>query len=177
MDPWRDVERSIREASGAAFAVESRSSIGGGCINECFRLHGGSRDYFVKVNVAANADMFSAEAAGLEEIAGSRTVRVPWPLCHGANATASWLVLEYLDLRAGTDGSVRELGRKLAGMHRVTAPRHGWKRNNTIGATLQVNTPSADWIQFWREQRLGFQLRLAGSKGHGGRLAADGNRL
>jgi protein-ribulosamine 3-kinase len=177
MGPWRDVERSIREASGAPFAVESHSAIGGGCINECFRLCGGGREYFVKVNAAANADMFSAEAAGLEEIACSSTVRVPQPVCHGANATASWLVLEYLELRPGTDGSMRELGRRLASMHRVTTREHGWKRDNTIGATPQVNTRSSDWIEFWREQRLGFQLRLAASKGHGGRLVADGNRL
>jgi protein-ribulosamine 3-kinase len=177
MGPWRDVERSIREASGAAFAVESRSAIGGGCINECFRLRGGGREYFVKVNAAASADMFSAEADGLGEIAGSRTVRVPQPVCHGANTTASWLVLEHLELRPGTDGSMRELGRKLAGMHRVTAHEHGWKRDNTIGATPQVNTRSSDWIDFWRGERLGFQLRLAASKGHGGRLATDGNRL
>jgi protein-ribulosamine 3-kinase len=177
MHPWRDVERSIRAASGAAFAVESHSGIGGGCINECFRLRGGGREYFVKVNAAANAAMFSAEADGLEEIAASRTVRVPRPVCHGANATASWLVLEHLELRAGTDGSMRGLGRKLAGMHRVTAREHGWKRDNTIGATPQVNTRSSDWIAFWREQRLGFQFRLAAAKGHGGRLVADGNRL
>jgi protein-ribulosamine 3-kinase len=177
MDPWTDVERSIREASGIAFAVESRSGIGGGCINECFRLRGGGREYFVKLNAAARADMFSAEAAGLMEIASSRTVRVPRPVCQGANATASWLVLEHLELRAGTDGSMRELGRKLAGMHRVTAREHGWKRDNTIGATLQVNTRAGDWIEFWREQRLGFQLRLAASNGHDGRLVADGNRL
>jgi len=177
MGPWRDVERSIREASGAAFAVESHSPIGGGCINECFWLRGGGREYFVKVNAAANADMFSAEAAGLEEIAGSRTVRVPQPVCHGANATASWLVLEHLELRPGTDGSMRELGRRLASMHRITAREHGWKRDNTIGATTQVNTRSSDWIEFWRELRLAFQLRLAASKGHAGRLVADGNRL
>ena len=176
MGPWRDVERSIREASGAAFAVESHSAVGGGCINECFRLRGSGREYFVKLNTAASADMFSAEAAGLEELAGSRTVRVPQPVCHGANATASWLVLEHLELQAGTDDSMRELGRKLAGMHRVTAREHGWKRDNTIGATPQVNTPSGDWVEFWRGERLGFQLQLAAPKGHG-RLVADGNRL
>jgi protein-ribulosamine 3-kinase len=177
MGPWRDVERSIREASGTAFAVESHSAIGGGCINECFRLRGRGREYFVKLNSAANADMFSAEAAGLEEIAGSHTVRVPQSVCHGANATASWLVLEHLELRAGTDGSMRALGRKLAAMHHFTAREHGWKRDNTIGATPQVNTRSRDWIEFWRELRLAFQLRLAASKGHAGRLVADGNRL
>ena len=177
MGPWKDVERSIREASRTAFAIESRSGIGGGCINECYVIRGHGRAYFVKLNTPERAEMFSAEAAGLSEIARTNTVRVPEPVCHGASPAACWLVLEHVELRAGTDSSMRELGRKLAGMHRVATREHGWKRDNTIGATPQVNTRSSDWIEFWRGQRLGFQLRLAASRGHGGRLVADGNRL
>lgn len=177
MDPWQDIERSIRVASGAPFVIEARAGVGSGCINETHVIRGQRHAYFVKLNTPDKAEMFSAEAAGLHEIARTKTVRVPEPVCHGASPAACWLVLEHLELRAGTDGSMRELGRKLAGMHRVTAREHGWKRDNTIGATAQVNTRSRDWTEFWREQRLGFQLRLAASKGHGGRLVADGNRL
>lgn len=174
MDPWRDVERSIGEASGAPFAAESRSHVSGGCINECFVVRGTGRAYFVKLNAASRADMFSAEAAGLAEIARTRTVRVPEPVCHGAAAAACWLVLEHLELRPGTEGSMRELGRRLAAMHRVTAREHGWSRDNTIGATPQVNAPAGGWPEFWRERRLRFQIQRAAANGH--RLA-DGDRL
>jgi protein-ribulosamine 3-kinase len=177
MDPWQEIEAAIGKATGVPFAIASRSATGGGCINECYVIRGHERAYFVKLNTPERAEMFSAEAAGLQEIAHTKTVRVPEPVCHGASPAACWLVLEHLELRAGTDGSMRALGRRLAGMHRVTAREHGWKRDNTIGATPQVNTRSSDWIGFWREQRLGFQLRLAASKGHGGRLVADGERL
>jgi len=177
MDPWQDIERSIREASGAPFAIESRAGIGGGCINECHVIRGRGRAFFVKLNAPGRADMFSAEAAGLEEIARSRTVRVPRPVCYGANSKASWLVLEHLELRPGDDRSMSELGRRLARMHRVTARQHGWDRDNTIGATPQANARSGDWIGFWRERRFGFQLKLAASKGHGGRLTESGERL
>jgi fructosamine-3-kinase len=177
MDPWHDIERSIRAASGASFAVESRAGVGGGCINECFVVRGGGGAWFVKLNAASRADMFAAEAAGLAEIARSATVRVPRPLCHGADDEASWLVLEHLELRPGDDRSLARLGRGLARMHRVTGARYGWHRDNTIGATPQDNTGSDDWIAFWRERRLAFQLKLAASRGHGGRLIAAGERL
>ncbi|HEY7657812.1 MAG TPA: fructosamine kinase family protein [Burkholderiales bacterium] len=177
MGPWREIERSIGAASGTPFAVASRTAIGGGCINECYLLRGADRAYFAKVNAPSRADMFAAEAAGLAEIARSRTVRVPQPLCHGANAHASWLVLEYLELTPGDDRSMGKLGRDLARMHRVTGKQFGWRRDNTIGATPQINTEAGDWIAFWRERRLGFQLRLAQSRGHGGRLIAAGERL
>jgi fructosamine-3-kinase len=177
MGPWRDIERSIGAASGTPFAVASRTAIGGGCINECYLLRGAGRAYFAKVNAPSRADMFAAEAAGLAEIARSRTVRVPRPLCHGANAQASWLVLEHLELSPGDDRSMGKLGRNLARMHHVTGTQYGWHRDNTIGATPQINTEAGDWIAFWRERRLGFQLRLAQSRGHGGRLIAAGERL
>jgi protein-ribulosamine 3-kinase len=177
MDPWRDVERSIREASGTPFAIESRAGVGGGCINESHVIRGRGRAYFVKLNAPTRAEMFAAEAAGLDEIGKTKTVRVPQPICHGAGPAASWIVLEHLELKPATAGSMRDLGSRLARMHRASSGHHGWKRDNTIGSTPQVNTPSRDWLVFWRERRLGFQLRLAVSKGNGGKLIANGERL
>lgn len=175
--PWPDIERSIRAATGTPFAIESRSDIGGGCINECYAVRGAGRAYFVKFNAPSRADMFGAEAEGLAEIARSNTVRVPQPVSHGADANASWLVLEHLELQPGNDRSMSVLGRNLARMHRVRGRRHGWHRDNTVGATPQINTESDDWVAFWHERRLGFQLKLAESRGHGGRLIAAGERL
>ncbi len=174
--PWADIELAIREAITAPFAIESRAAVGGGDINASFRVHGNGLTCFVKVNGADKAEMFAAEAAGLEEISRAGAVRVPKPICHGANREASWIVLEYLELRPAADAGMRALGASLARLHRVTAPRYGWTRDNTIGSSPQVNTPADDWIAFWRERRLGFQLGLAQSKGHG-RLVKGGERL
>ena len=176
MDPWHEIEHAIGEAQGAPFAIESRAGVGGGCINECYVVRSRERAYFVKLNAPSRLDMFTAEAAGLTEIARSNTVRVPHPVCHGASAQASWLALEHMELRPGNERSMGKLGRNLARMHRVTGGQHGWHRDNTIGATPQINTGSGDWITFWREQRLGFQLKLAAGKGHS-RLVAHGERL
>ncbi len=54
---------------------------------------------------------------------------------------------------------------------------YGWHRNNTIGSTEQVNTRSANWIDFLRDHRIGFQLNLASRNGFHGRLQARGKRL
>ena len=121
--------------------------------------------------------MFAAEAAGLDEIGRTKTVRVPRHVCHGTGPAASWIALEFLELQSPDDRGMRALGRSLARLHRVMGGRHGWQRDNTIGSTPQINTPTADWIAFWREQRLGFQLDLAVAKGHGSRLIEGGRRL
>ena len=62
-------------------------------------------------------------------------------------------------------------------MHRVTRERFGWDTDNTIGSTLQINTCEHDWVDFWRTQRLQFQLQLAAENGHGGRLQSQGEKL
>ena len=85
VNPWQDIEFAIREALDAPFAIESRAEGGGGCINTAWRIRGKGLSCFVKVNRADKAEMFSAEAAGLEAIARTRTARVPKPVCHGAN--------------------------------------------------------------------------------------------
>jgi len=118
--------------------------------------------------------MFAAEAEGLAEIARSATVRVPQPITWGSAEGHAFLVLEYLALGGGAADEA--LGRQLAAMHRVTAPRFGWHRDNTIGDTHQPNIQEAEWLTFWREHRLGFQLELAARNGAAG-LARRGEAL
>jgi protein-ribulosamine 3-kinase len=176
MPPWSDIERAIGKATGASFTIESHAAAVGGCINQGHVVRGGGRAFFVKLNAADRADMFSAEAAGLREILKTGTVRAPEPVCHGASPAASWIVLEHLDLASADGRAMRELGAGLARLHRVTSPRCGWDRDNTIGSTPQPNTPAQDWIAFWRERRLGYQLGLARSKGDS-RLLDNAARL
>jgi fructosamine-3-kinase len=119
--------------------------------------------------------MFEAEAEALREMAASNTVRVPEPVCYGEYDSQCYLVMEYLDLGGSAD--MVEFGRQFAAMHRVTADSYGWYIDNTIGSTPQPNTQSDSWVEFWREQRLGFQLQTAAGNGYGGELQRLGERL
>lgn len=117
--------------------------------------------------------MFEAESEGLTEIAGTQSVRVPQPVCAGRADGSAYLVLEHLDLEGAGARDFEQLGHELAQMHRATRKQFGWQRDNTIGSTPQVNTPANDWIEFWRQHRLGFQLKLAGDRN----LMNKGERL
>jgi protein-ribulosamine 3-kinase len=154
--------------------------IGGGDINRAFRASGGSRPWFVKTNRAGRLPMFEAEAAALHALAATDSVRVPRPLCSGTAAGQAFLVLEYLVLRG--HGDAARLGEQLARLHRVPQARpdgahFGWAHDNWIGSTPQPNGWRHDWVAFWREQRLGHQLKLAAQNGYGGALQRDGEVL
>jgi fructosamine-3-kinase len=177
LNPWVDIASAIAEATSKPFTIERRASLGGGCINSAFRIEGSGGRYFVKINTADKEEMFAAEAAGLAEIARTGTIRVPQPVCHGAGGGSSWLVLEFIPLAPAPHGGMRALGEQFAALHRTHAGRFGWHRDNTIGDTPQRNAWSDNWVAFWREHRLGYQLRLAARNGYAGRLQRDGERL
>ncbi|MEW6330716.1 MAG: fructosamine kinase family protein [Pseudomonadota bacterium] len=172
---WDAIAQRISAATGTPFAARARDAVGSGCINSATVLQDGKRRYFVKLNDAARLPMFEAEAEGLEAITQTRSVRVPRPICSGTTGASAYLVLEHLDLESADARSLEQLGRELAQMHRATQKQFGWHRDNTIGSTPQVNTPGSDWVEFWREQRLGFQLRLAARRGRD--LMLRGERL
>ncbi len=174
-ETWKKIEAEICVALGGNFRLESYAPVGGGCINSGFHIRGGGRHYFVKLNAAGKAGMFEAEAEGLAEIAGTNTVRVPAPVCWGEAGNHAWLVMEFIQL-SGSDGA-NALGRRLAMMHRHTQPAFGWCRDNTIGATPQRNGRLEDWVEFYRERRLRFQLKLAAQNGYSGTLQRKGERL
>ena len=166
---------AIESATGAAFRVSSIHPLGGGCINQAYVLEGKGQRFFVKTNRAELAGMFEAEAEGLEALESARALRVPHPVTAGKSGAESFLVLEYLEL--STRGSEAEMGRRLALLHRQTADRFGWRRDNAIGSTPQVNNWCADWVAFYREHRLGYQLGLAARNGLDGKLQRLGNVL
>ena len=121
--------------------------------------------------------MFSAEAEGLQEIARSESIRVPTVAGYGVAADTAYIALEWLPFDQPHASTERHLGEQLAAMHRCTRNRFGWHRDNTIGLTLQQNAWGDNWVEFLRERRIGFQLRLAARNGFAGDLQDKGNRL
>ena len=169
------ISENIATTTGVDALSEQLGYVSGGDINQAMRVRHGDTSYFVKLNSAHMLDMFEAEAAGLRELQRADALKIPQPVCWGANDESAWLVMENLSL--GGRGNPVALGEGLAAMHRITRPQFGWFRNNTIGSTPQSNTASDDWIGFWREQRLQFQLTLAERHGAGSALLSLGEQL
>ena len=174
---WQGIIEQLATATGRLFKLVKAQGIAGGDINAAFRLSGEQDTYFVKLNRPGLLAMFEAEAAGLIEMAKTHTVGVPGVIFAGTTAEHAFLVLEHIDFGSASKASERILGQQLAQLHRQKQPYFGWHRDNNIGSTLQLNGHYADWPGFWREQRLGFQLKLAAEQGYGGRLQTTGEQL
>ncbi|KAJ1693428.1 hypothetical protein LUZ63_010126 [Rhynchospora breviuscula] len=159
-------EDPIREwilTKGKASKIFRISSIGGGCINyaNCYDTDVGS--FFVKTNREIGPSMFEGEALGLSAMYDTKSIRVPLPFKVGSlPPSGSFIIMEFIEFdRSRGDQSV--LGRKLAEMHKAgkSDKGFGFHVDNTIGSTPQINTWKDDWIEFFAEHRLGYQLKLA----------------
>jgi fructosamine-3-kinase len=176
-DEWARLSAAISSATGARLRPTPATRVHGGCINESYRWESADGPLFVKVAVAASLAMLEAEAVGLDELAQANAVRVPAVRAVGVSGEQAYLALEWLELGSASPACEARLGEQLAWQHRVSAPRFGWHRDNTIGSTPQPNARSDDWVSFFRERRLAFQLDLARRNGHDGALLNRGARL
>ncbi len=167
MPDWHQIVIQVRDAEGVSLDVESVRSVGGGCISRAYVLEEtrGTGSFFIKVHQTAGLAMFEAEFEGLIDLKKGVSLHVPTPLCCGSTGDDAYLVMEYVPLQGGGDDA--RLGEALAALHQNQHRQFGWRRDNTIGSTPQMNPWTDDWPQFWAEQRLGYQLRLAVQKGAG----------
>jgi fructosamine-3-kinase len=156
----------IERVTGHSLGVCQARPVGGGCIHEAYVLVA-LTPYFVKVNSVARAGLFDAEMDALQAIDATGAIRVPRPVVTGWHADRSFLVLEHVAMGRSAASSWETFGAQLAAMHRHRSANgsYGWHCANYIGATPQPNASSHDWVGFWREQRLGFQLKLAAEQG------------
>ena len=159
------IDAHISRALGRAFRRTQSRPIGGGDINRAFHVEDDHIGFFVKTNRPNRLPMFEAEADALRALRQCRPLRVPQPICHGSDGECAYLVLEYVALQPLDANGQHQLGEALTSLHAITASKHGFTRDNTIGTTPQPNTWQANWTEFWRRQRLGHQFALARERG------------
>lgn len=177
MPDWSSIAQQLKDAGIPVDDNATPDPISGGDISAAWRLAADGGDVFLKTGRIDSMDMFTAEAEGLAEIAGATVLRVPEVHAVGQTAEVAFLALEWLSFDRPNASIEKDFGERLARMHRVTSDEFGWHRDNTIGLTPQRNTWSGDWVEFFQEQRLGYQLRLAAENGHTGELQLQGRRL
>ena len=177
MPEWRTLLSALREHDIDVSDRDMPRPVGGGDISAAWRVRSNDHSVFLKTGATSDYEMFLGEAEGLRELAKAAAVQVPKVLGCVRSASESMLALEWIDFDLPGPDTEALLGRQLAKQHRYVSDRFGWHRDNTIGSTPQRNLWNDDWIDFLREDRLGFQLKLAANNGFDGELQREGGRL
>ncbi|MPQ47037.1 phosphotransferase [Marinifilum sp. N1E240] len=120
------------------------------------------------------SDVFQKEANGLKELAKTNCIRVPEVLLVDEN----FLLLEFIEQRRKDQKFFIHFGEQLANLHSRTAFKFGFKEDNYIGSTPQLNTTkpneAENWIDFYYNKRLLYQYKLAEQKGLAGNELKNG---
>lgn len=176
----RAVESALAARDGGAVEIAGARPASGGCIHEAWLVSlADGRRVFVKADAAAPPDLFAREAEGLAALAAAGVLRVPAGALPGRAGATGFLVMEAIAEGRPGERFFADFGRRFAALHRATrGSRCGFAHDNYIGGTAQPNGWADSWVDFFRDRRLGHQLRLARERGHAdGELARLGDRL
>ena len=177
MPEWQALFSALREHDIKVSDRDMPRPVHGGDISAAWRAKAEDQPVFLKTGPASSYEMFLAEAEGLKELALADALRVPQVLGCVRSASESLLALEWIDFDLPNRDTESLLGTQLAKQHRYCSDRFGWHRDNTIGSTPQRNLYSDDWVEFLKQDRLGFQFMLAAENGFTGELQQEGDRL
>ncbi len=166
-DFWGDEQFAFFEsilflALGHDVEVIGTQLLSGGGINTAVQVFSSEGVFFVKWNHHDDhRDMFETEVRGLDLLRRTEAFAVPAVIGFGEQQGRSYLILEYLNTGAPAPDYWEQFGQSLALLHAQTQPKFGLHFDNYIGSLPQINTPAADGIAFFFEQRILSQAGLA----------------
>ncbi|XP_012726503.2 ketosamine-3-kinase isoform X1 [Fundulus heteroclitus] len=191
------MEAKLKKELGTTM-LKATGHAGGGCISEGQSYDTDHGRVFVKINHKTEAKlMFDGEMSSLETILKTETVKVPKPMKVIELDTGGCVfVMEHLDMKSLNKYS-KQLGEQLADLHlhnkrqmdkqnkeqqtvgkgagqTEVAPveKFGFGLNTCCGYIAQQNEWQSDWVLFYSQQRLQYQLNLV-EKSYGDREARE----
>ncbi|MFD0976531.1 fructosamine kinase family protein [Salinimicrobium gaetbulicola] len=151
---------AIAEEEG--FFIKNISPLAGGDINAVFLLDTSEGKKVAKVNEANRfPGMFKAEKEGLEALKGSNTVDVPEVLGLGTTGNITYILLEYKARAPQKPDFWDRFAQDLASLHQNTNGQFGFHTSNYIGSLPQHNGKHESAAEFYIEERLEPQLKMA----------------
>ena len=131
-------------------------SVGGGSINETYRVESGDQVFFCKINSAAKfPQLFEKESRGLELLSRHDIIRTPKVHDSFEEGEMQVLILEWIPEGERTGPFWKRFGEQLARVHGIKSAVYGLHDDNYMGSVPQSNSTSSSWSQFFSEQRLG----------------------
>lgn len=140
--------------------------LSGGSINLTARIDTTEGVFFLKANDAFKyPGMFEKEADGLEKLRSTNTITIPRIIKSGEEDGQAYLLLEFIESRPQAVDFWNKFGKSIAALHRNTHERFGFSDDNYIGSLTQSNRQHNKWLDFFVEERIEPQIKLALSAG------------
>ncbi len=172
------IEAAITSSTNQKAEFADSKTAYGGCINDSRIVTlKDSRQFFIKTHSQAQnfPGLFKTEFKALQLLAQAEVIHIPEPIVYGDD----FIVMDVFIEGSPANDWQEQMGRDLAQLHLATKnDQYGFDCDNYLGTTKQINHWSDNWLDFWREQRLEYQLKLfAGKTNKDDQLLKAGDRL
>lgn len=169
MNPSPALQTAIQQKLSAHFPAAQKInffSVGGGSINDTYRLFFGDQTVFCKINSATKfPQLFNKEKAGLALLGQGGIMKVPSVLDFFEFENQQILLIEWITEGERTENFWKLFGEQLAALHQQSASYFGLDEHNYMGSVPQMNHQQQSWVSFFREVRLQPMVRLCADKG------------
>lgn len=157
------------------FGIKTYSRLTGGDINDVFLLTSKEgKKSVVKLNDADKyPGMFEAEKTGLEHLARPGVIDIPEVFDVGKISDTAYLLLDYKESAPKASDFTENFGKQLAAIHKTTSEEFGFPEDNYIGSLPQYNKSSTSAVDFYINQRLEPQLKIAKDRGYSLQINGD----
>ena len=123
-------------------------SVGGGCINQTYKITTADKYFFCKLNSASKfPHLFEKEKNGLELIQKHNVIKTPGIIDYSIIGNEQILTLEWIEEGTRNEEFWKTFGQQLAALHQISAEEFGLPEDNYMGSVPQINR---------QEKKLGF---------------------
>jgi len=158
MNPSPELQTAIQQKLASHFSSVGKInflSVGGGSINDTYRISFGDRSFFCKINSATKfPQLFAREKSGLELIAKQVFIKTPFVINHFEHEEQQVLLLEWIQEGERTESFWKSFGQQLAALHQQSSDSFGLDEDNYMGSVPQSNRKQGNWNSFFVEERL-----------------------
>lgn len=175
---FTSISNAITTLFGENVQIERGFPVQGGDINKSYGIQLSNGNLlFMKSNEKSKVDFFVKEAHNLKAIAKTNTIATPKILGFGTEdgeeVGYSFLLLDFVELGNLDANFWENFAETLGNMHKSTTEAFiskedlaegkifGFYEDNYIGKTKQINSPKITWVDFFRENRLAPQFKIA----------------
>ena len=175
---FTSISKAISTLYGENVEIQRGFPVQGGSINKSYGIQLSNGNLlFMKSNEKSKVDFFVKEAHNLKAISKTNTIATPKILGFGTEdgeeVGYSFLLLDFVELGNLDANFWEKFAEKLEKLHKAPTESFiskenldagnifGFYEDNYIGKSKQINTPKSTWIEFFRENRLIPQFKIA----------------
>ena len=160
------LEELICNEGFGSYSIDKVVPVSGGSINETYGLLTKKGQFFLKMNNKHSfPKMFELERNGLTKLKESTSLHVPQTFAIDEFEDYSFLLMEYIRSSTPSYDFWEDFAVGLAELHRSSSGSFGLDENNYNGSLIQVNSKKESWTDFFVENRLMVQEKLAVESG------------